>query len=199
MKKSTVAIVVVLGFLGVIGLAAAVVAVGYFAVNGVSSEPPTAEQKKLVLGPAAFEVYDVQLDPKCNKLTSKRNLDRTREIAFEHDCEGSDYYISSSAEISPTVRDARESFVISVGAFRTGVAIGDAELQPRAELLPFGDQRYAAIIHNTKKKPVGNVFVVRQGRVLHSLLLTGIYFDEAEDVRELLTPLLEESRRQFPR
>ena len=197
MKKSTVVVAVVLGFLGVIGLAAAVVAFFYFAVNGLSSEAPTAEQKRLVLDAAAFDTYDVDLDPKCIKLVSKRNLDRTREISFEHDCEGSNLYVSSGAEISPSVRDARESFVISVGAYRTGVAIGDGELQPRDELLPLGDQRYAAIIRNSGK-PVGNVFVVRQGRVLHSLLVTGIYFDEAEDVRELFTPLLAESRRQFP-
>lgn len=197
MKKSTVAIAVVLGVLGVIGLAAAVVAFGYFAVKGVSSEPPTEEQKRLVLSPSTFQTYDVTLDPKCITLTSKRNLDRTREITFEHECEAGGIYVSSAAEISPSVRDARESFVISVGAYRAGVAIGDAELQPREELLPLGEQRYAAIIRNGGK-PVGNVFAVRQGRVLHSLLVTGIYFDQPEDVRELFTPLLEESRRQFP-
>jgi hypothetical protein len=197
MKKSTVAIAVALGFVAVIGLAAAVVAFGYFAVKGVSSGPPTEEQKRLVLTAAAFDTYDVDLDPKCIKLTSKRNLDRTHEISFEHDCEGSDIYVSSGAEIAPSEREAREAFVISVGAYRTGVAIGDAQLQPRAELLPLGHQRYAAIIRNNGK-PVGNVFVVRQGRVLHSLLVTGIYFDEAEDVRELFAPLLEESKRQFP-
>lgn len=197
MKKSTVAIALVLGFLGVIGLAAAVVAFGYFAVKGVSSEPPTEEQKRLVLNAATFETYDVKLDPKCIKLTSKRNLDRTREISFEHDCDGSNVYVSSGVEICPSERDARESFVISVGAYRTGVAIGDGDLQPRDELLPLGEQRYAAIIRNAGK-PVGNIFVVRQGRVLHSLLVTGIYFSEAEDVRELFTPLLAESRKQFP-
>ncbi|HYC87861.1 MAG TPA: hypothetical protein VEO54_01515 [Thermoanaerobaculia bacterium] len=197
MKKSTVAIAVVLGFLGVIGLAAAVVAFGYFAVKGVSSGPPTEAQKRLVLSAAAFDSYEVDLDPKCVQLTSKRNLDRTHEISFEHDCEGSDIYVSSGAEICPSVRDARESFVISVGAYRTGVAIGDAELQSRAALLPLGDERYAAIIRNNGK-PVGNVFVVRQGRVLHSLLVTGLYFDKAEDVRELFTPLLAESKKQFP-
>jgi hypothetical protein len=197
MKKSTVAIAVALAVLGALGFAAAIVAFGYFAVKGISSGPPTEAQKRLVLNTAAFESYDVDLDAKCVKLTSKRNLDRTREIEFEHDCEGSDFYISSGAEICPSVRDARESFLLSVGAYRTGVAIGDGELQPRDELLPLGEQHYAAVIRNGGK-PVGNVFVVRQGRVLHSLLVTGIYFEDPGDVRDLFTPLLEESRKQFP-
>lgn len=197
MKKSTVAIAVVLGVLGATGFAAAVVAIGYFAVNGISSGPPTDAQKRLVLSAAAFEPYDLDLDAKCVKWTATRTLSRTREIEFEHECEGTTLYISSGAEINPSVREARESFLLSVGAYRTGVAIGDGELQPRDELLPLGEQHYAAVIRNGGN-PVGNVFVVRQGRVLHTLLVTGIYFDEAEDVRELFTPLLEESRRQFP-
>lgn len=198
MKKSTIAIAVVLGFLGVIGLAAAVVAFGYFAVKGVSTDPPDDVQKRLVLGAEAFEPFDLELDPKCIKFRSTRNLDRTRTIEFEHDCEGSNVFIASEAEISPSVRDARESFVLSVGAYKTGVAIGAGELQPRDELLPIGEQRYAAVIRNGGK-PVGNVFVVRQGRVLHSLLVTGIYFEDAGDVRDLFEPLLAESKRQFPK
>lgn len=196
MKKSTIAIVVVLGLLGVVGLAAAVVAFGYFAVKGVSTDAPTDVQKRLVLSARSFEPFEVELDPKCIKFTSKRNLDRTRSIELEHDCEGSKVYISSGAEISPSVRDARESFLLSVGAYRTGVAIGAGELQPREDLLPVGEQRYAAIIRNGGN-PVGNVFVVRQGRVLHSLLITGVYFDDPDDVRDLFAPLLEESKRQF--
>jgi hypothetical protein len=197
MKKSTVAIAVGLGALGAIGFAAAVVAFGYFAVNGISSGPPTDAQKRLVLNAAAFDSYDLDLDPKCVKLTSKRGLDRTHEIEFEHDCEGTTLYISSGAEISPTAREARESFLLSVGAYRTGVAIGDGELQPRDELLPLGEQHYAAVLRKGGN-PVGNVFVVRQGRVLHTLMVTGLYFEDADDVRGLFTPLLEESRRQFP-
>jgi hypothetical protein len=198
MKKSTVAIIVVVALVAVVGLAAAVVAIGYFAVKGVTSDPPTEAQKRLVLTTAAFEQYDVDIDPKCVTFVSKRNLDFTREIEFEHECEGGNFYFSSGAEISPSERDARESFTLTIGAYRTGMAIGGGELVPRDELLPLGDQHYAAVIRNKDGNTAGNVFVVRQGRVIHSLLLTGLYFDGPEHVRPLFEPLLEESRRQFP-
>ena len=197
MKKKTVGLVIGLGLLAVVGLAAAGVAVVYFAVTGVSNKPADEVQKRLVLNAQSLEPYDVELDPKCAKFTSRRNIDFTTEVEFEHDCEASNYYVSSAAEIAPTVRSARESFILDIGAFKTGVAIGSGELQPREGLLTIGEQRYGAIIRQ-EGRPVGNVFVARQGRVVHTLLLTGIYFDEPGDGDELFKPLLEESRRQFP-
>jgi hypothetical protein len=197
MKKSTIAWVVGLGLLAVIGIAAGVVAFFYFAVTGLSNKPATDVQKTLVMNVDSLDAYDVQLDPKCAKVTSRRNLDFTTEVEFEHDCEGSSFYVSSSAEIAPSEKSARESFVLSIGAYRTGVAIGSGELQPVDGLLTLGDQRYAAVMRQGVR-PVGNVFVVRQGRVVHSLLLTGIYFDKARDGDDLLAPLLAESRRMYP-
>ncbi|HVE72470.1 MAG TPA: hypothetical protein VNI54_13990 [Thermoanaerobaculia bacterium] len=196
MKKSTVALTVVLGLLVVVGLAAAVVAFFYFAVTGISTEPASDTQKRLVMNLESLDDYEVELDAKCAKLTAKRNIDFTTEIEFEHDCESSSIYVSSTAEIAPTVRSARESFVLGIGAYKTGVAIGSGELEPRGELLTVGDQRYGAIVRQNGA-PVGNVFVVRQGRVVHALLITGIYFDDARDGDDLFKPLLEESRRLF--
>ena len=197
MKKPAIALLIVGVFVAVVGVAGGVVAIGYYAVKGVATEPPSDEQKRLVLNAQSFTPFDIRLDPRCNRLLARRNLDRTREIEFEHDCEGSEVYVSSVAEISPTVRDARESFLISVGAYKAGVAIGSGELHPRDDLLTVGEQHYAGIIRN-EGDPIGNVFIAREGRVLHTLLITGIYFDEPAAVRDLFHPLLEESRRQFP-
>lgn len=197
MKKPVIALLVVGVFVAVVAVAGGIAAIGYYAVNGISTKPPTEEQQRLVLNAASLRTYDVTLDAKCNKLMSRRNLDRTHEIEFEHDCEGAEVYVSSIAEINPSVREARESFVISVGAYKAGVAIGSGQLQPRDDLLTVGDQHYAGVINN-EHGAVGNVFIIRQGRVLHTLLITGLYFDEPGDVRDLFAPLLEESRRQFP-
>ena len=197
MKNKTVALAVGLGLLAVIGLAAVGVGLVYVAVTGVSNKPADEVQKRLVMNAQSLERYDVELDPKCSKFNSRRNIDFTSEVEFEHDCEGSSYYVSSGAEIAPTVRSARESFILDIGAYKTGIAIGSGELQPRDGLLTIGEQRYAALIRQ-EGQPVGNVFIARQGRVVHTLLITGIYFDEPGDGDELFKPLLEESRRQFP-
>ena len=196
MKKSTVALTVGLGLLVVVALAAAVVAFFYFAVAGIDTKPASDEQRGLVLNLHSL-AGDIALDPKCAKFTAKRNIDFTTEVEFEHDCEGAGVYLSSTAEIAPTVRSARESFVLAVGAYRTGVAIGSGKLEPREELLTVGEQRYGAILRQNGA-PMGNVFVVRQGRVVHALLISGVYFDEAGDGDRIFKPLLAESRRLFP-
>jgi hypothetical protein len=46
-------------------------------------------------------------------------------------------------------------------------------------------------------KNAGNVFVVRQGRVVYSILITGLYFDEEEPVKELIAPLLEQGTKLY--
>ena len=53
------------------------------------------------------------------------------------------------------------------------------------------------MVRSRTNNVVGNVFVVRQGRVLHTLVLAGIYFDDPDDIRELFEPLLEESKKQY--
>jgi hypothetical protein len=198
MNKPAIAIALVAGFLAVVVIAGGVVAIGYFAANGIAAVPTDA-QKRLVLSSKDFEQYEIELDPKCGKLEARRNLDRTFDVEYTHDCGDEDVVlISSIAEINPTLRDARQSFVINIGVYKTGVKIGSGELHPRDELLTLGDEHFAGVIHSTAGTPSGNVFLVRQGRVVHTLLVTGLYFDENGDGDRLLAPLIEESRRQYP-
>jgi len=46
------------------------------------------------------------------------------------------------------------------------------------------------------KKPAITLLVIVV--FLHTLLITGVTFDEPGEVRDLFRPLVEESRRQFP-
>ena len=194
-KKSTLTLVIVLGTLGVLALAAIVGAVGYFAVNGISSRPASDEEKKLVVDAAALVEYGADVDPACGKYTTTRSLDATTEIRYE--CDGETVYILSTAEVSPNVRDARQTFVINIGAYKAGIAIGDATLQRRDALLgDLGEDRYAALI-GAGGKNAGNLFMVRQGRVVHSVMITGLYFDEADAAQELLTPVIAASGKRY--
>ena len=138
MKKSTVALIVVLGTAGVLAVAGIIAAVGYFAIHGISSRPASAEEKQLVVDAQALIPYGAEVDPKCGKYTTTRNLDAT--TAIEYECETDSLYIQSTAEVNPNLRDARQSFLIAMGAYKAGVAIGDATLQRRDDLLDLGDE-----------------------------------------------------------
>lgn len=196
MKKSTAAWAAGLGVLGCLGMICVAAALVYFGARGISSRAPTDAEKRLVLDAAALEPYGAQPDAKCGTYRAKRHLDASLEIEYEHDCEGADLYVVSGAEIARSTRDARQSYPLAIGAYRTGMLFGEnIKLQPRADLLTIGDQHYAALV--TKDgKPIGNVFVVRQGRVVHSLLLIGLYFDDRETVEELMGRVVEEAKRQ---
>lgn len=194
MKKSTIALIVALGAIGVLAVAGIVVALGYFAVHGISSRAASEAEKQLVVDAKALIPYGAEVDPKCGKYTTTRNLDAT--TAIEYECETDSLYIQSTAEVNPNVRDARQSFVIAMGAYKAGVAIGDGKLEPRDDLLDLGDDSYAAILR-AGNASAGNVFVVRQGRVVYSIMITGLYFDEAEPVEELIAPLLEKGTKLY--
>ena len=197
MKTSTVVFVIVLALCGIASVIAILGGLFYFGSRGLSSRPPTDAEKRLILSAASFEEFGQKLQPKCQKYTSKLNLDGTREVEFDYDCgEGAPMFLTSGAEIGRNERDSRESFVLAISAYKTGLLIGGGSLEPRHELLTLGDQHYAAQIRKGTNI-IGNVFVVRQGRVLHTLVMTGLYFEDPDDIHDLFTPLLEESKKQY--
>lgn len=180
----------VLGLLAIIGGG---LAVFYFLSKGFDERQPTEAEKKLLIAPSALASFGAgKLDGGAVRYSAKRNFDRSIELQCEHDKEG--FYFISGAEIHRSKRDARESFRLQILAYKGGVSIGSGQLQNANTLIGSGDERYAGYIRKNGNI-VGNVFAIRQGRVVHTLLLTGIYFSEREDVEALFAPLLEEARR----
>lgn len=183
------------GFVAVAGTVGALV---YFGARGFGVRPPTEDEKKLVVTASTLAGYR-KTDPKCETLTFKRTLDGSREIEAEYDstkCDTELLSFTANAEIARSMRDARESFALLIAAYKIGANLGGVTMQQAPALLAAGDQHYAAQLKQGENV-VGNVFVVRQGRVVHGLFIVGLTFDDSEQIQELLAPLLEESARQF--
>jgi hypothetical protein len=72
---------------------------------------------------------------------------------------------------------------------RVGRSVQDAPA-----LLKVGDERYSAY-NRYANEITGNIFVFRRGRVVHSLIVTGIYFEDPDGVRRLFTPMLEAAKK----
>ena len=198
MKKSNVALAIVLGTVGVLAIAAILGALGYILINGVSKRPSTEEEKKLVVDAAALIEFGAEVDPKCGTYTTTRNFDSSVEISYE--CDSDTLYVLATTEISPTARDARQMFVLNIGAHKV-VTIGgdDITMHRRDDLVAnLGDDRYAAIIRSGATE-AGNVFIIRQGRVVQSVMITGLAFDDADSVRDLLTPIVDAARTHATR
>jgi len=176
----------------------------YVAVRGIGARQPTREEKRLLLTVGALEDYGVG-DPtasQCEVWTAKWNVDRSLELEYEYDTDRHPqgrrrFYLDSEAEINRSVRDARESYSMSVAAYKVGMALaGGVKVRAWDRSLSAGDQSYVADLLRDDE-PVGNIVVVRQGRVLHSLIIIGLYFTKAEDLGSLLAPVLAESRERY--
>jgi len=197
MKKSTLGILIAAGALIIIAIAGGLVWLVNVAIKGATPKPPSADERKLVVTPEKLAEFGVTLNPKCDSLTMMGTFG-TKQIQYERDCDTPDVYAQSMAQVNPTKLEARQSFTLLVATMKGGLRLtgGKLNVEPHPELLTFGEQRYAAIIKHGDD-PRGNLFVIRQGRVVHSIIITGIYFDEPDAVRELLGPVIEESKKQY--
>jgi hypothetical protein len=104
-------------------------------------------------------------------------------------------YHLSEAQFFTTVIEAENAFRTNIDLYRKGVEQNRGMYVHMApELLKMGDESYAAYMQDGKKK-VGNIFLVRRGRVLHTLIVSRVYFDEAAGVRRLFAPMIEAARK----
>ena len=196
MKRTTLGWLVAGGIAAVVLIGMAVVTAGYFLVKSAAPRAATDADQRLVIDTKRLAEFYPDVDRECGRTTVTRMFGQPTAVEFE--CDGDQLYVLSSANIHSTRLEAQQAFVLATTASRFGVAVGsDAKLVRRDELLDFGDQRYAALIRSGDTD-AGNVFVVRDGRVVHALMIGGLYFDDPETVRDLFRPVLDEARRQYP-
>jgi hypothetical protein len=201
MKKSTIALLAIGGTgLAVVTLVGVVAALLFLGATGLSSRAPTADEKELLVPIERLATIgaEVRVSETAATYTAKRNLDLSLEIEYEYDSDkdpdSTDFlFFKSEAEISRSERDAWESFWLAIQATRLGVSlVKERSLEPSEASLELGDQAYWAIVHQAGA-PVGNFVAVRQGRIVHTLLVLGLYFDEPGQAETLLAPAIEKS------
>ncbi len=190
--KKVILIVLAVLVLGAIGLGS----LFFIGIRGISTREPTAAEKTMLLTSEVFEQYGFTnlFHETCGSYSAKLNIDGSTEVEFEYDnslhAESDVFYLQSDAMLEPTEKDAEESFKIMVGAMKVGLKIGGCRAEEQAGLCTLGDRNYAATIFNAENYPAGTMAVIRNGRIMHSLMVVGIYFDTREDLEELLAPVI---------
>src|SRR5688572_19083063 len=169
-----VVVVVVSGFLLVAGF----FGLAFISVKGVWSREPTAAEKELLIHVSRLEAYG-RTAPSPSSAESYRaqwNLDGSFTLEYEYDSDKDPeieefLFMTSEAEVNRGVREAKESYTLTIGAYKVGVKLVNGRLiQPSNESLALGDDSYSALIRQDGK-PIGNIAVVRQGKAVHSLLI----------------------------
>ncbi len=168
----------------------------YFGYNGISSREITEDEKLLLLNLDNFYRYtNKNLFPEsCEKYSVKTNLDGSLELEYMYDSEKdtlSDFlYLSSDAEINRTDKDAKESFKMTIGAYHVGSKfVKGRKIQEIPNFLELGDQSYFAMVVQDSFN-IGNTVVIREGKTIHSLIILGLYFEDADILKSMFSSIL---------
>lgn len=174
--------------------------------KGLPPRLPTKDEISMLLTIDSFADYGFTNMPKeaCESWLAKPNKDGSTQVEYEYDSEldpGSDYiYLLSTVELNRSEADATQTFKKAIGAMKLDVGMFEgAGIEEQPNLIDMGDESYTALI-TSEGEPAGNIVVIRDGRIIHMLMVTGIYFDEKDRLEELfITPLVNTDPEKFGR
>jgi len=164
------------------GMGAALAALLLACLAGCGTEEPLSDvDKSLFLRPADLVRYGFQYDdPGSYELKYEFKPDKSEQRRVF-------IYVSVSVaqnESDAALNESAEAVGMIIGLKASGVEERELRMksgndQSKLRLLVKGD------------KPLGNIFTARDGRKTYFLVMTGLYFDDAEDWKKLVAPKLE--------
>ena len=163
---------------------------------GCGTEEPLSEvDKSLFLRPADLIRYGFQYDDPASyeKFSKSRQIDGAYQLKYEFQPAKSErrrVFIYASVSVAQNESDA----ALNEGAEAIGMLIGlkASGVEERELGMKAGNDQSKLRLLVKGDKPLGNIFTVRDGRKTYFLVMTGLYFDDAEDWRKLVAPKLEQ-------
>lgn len=119
-------------------------------------------------------------------------IDFSTEIAYTFETpenEESPLYLSETLSLEPRKSGAMTSKGIDETVVTVGLKAGGIEAEEIKNFYKYGDASSFYVLKKDGNK-VGNYFVMREGKKTFSILITGIYIDQADVWRELVEPKL---------
>jgi hypothetical protein len=169
----------------------------YFLFIHDIEESLTAEDRDLPITAERLQPFlaTLRIDPALGKQRKVRHLDGSRELEYEYESlEGANsvLYISHNIGLERSVDAARGAY----GGLGIGTSIGlrlentNIRQVERADLWSWGETSRCIVLYSGDA-PIGNIFMGRKGRRYFHLTISGVYFDKADAIRELLQPFLQ--------
>jgi len=162
----------------------------FYYVWSAKEVPLSAEDKTLLVSPydliEYFEGFDV--DEEAISMSKKKYADGAEELTLEYQSTGEGQpYLSVSVDREIAVKDTAFGYKAIWHGFTIGLNLGDRnfEVKEVTDFIALGDESRFGIVYYENKQ-VGNVFVIRAGANIYSLIMLGFYFDEAELFNDVL-------------
>jgi hypothetical protein len=176
-KRITIALMLLLAGLGLVACARKL--------------PVGAADKDVVLRAADLIPYGYGLERTEPYETFKRvrNIDGTQELTYQFETPPSEHEHALVMNVSVTVETTEVGARNLQGAKEIGISIGlkatGVKQREIENFYRYGDaSRFAVLEKNSH--PIGNVFVVRDGKRLFVLIMSGMYFEDAATFQELV-------------
>lgn len=133
---------------------------------------------------------DLSIDRAKERVTKKRM--RGGQVELEYEYEAEDLYLSTLIYVEPSESAARSTYRTTMFGFRIGTSLEDVSLRPRPDLLSWGEESRCEILWLPEEKAAGgNLFACRMGKRTFLFVVGGVYFDEPDQFRQLLEPVLQ--------
>ena len=184
------------------GMGAAWAALLLVCLAGCGREEPLSEvDKSLFLRPADLARYGFQYDDPASyeKFSKSRQIDGAWQLKYEFQPDKSErrrVFIYASVSVAKNESDA----ALNEGAEAVGMLIGlkASGVEDREVRMKPGNEQSKLRLLVKGDKPLGNVFTTRDGRKTYFIVMTGLYFDDAEDWKKLFAPKLEQLASYSP-
>ena len=178
------------------GMGAVLLSLVLACLAGCGTEEPLSEaDKSLFLRPSDLVRYGFQYDDpdSYEKFSKSRQFDGAYQLKYEFQPGKSErrrVFIYASVLVAQNESDAAlnesaEAVGMVLGLKASGVEERELRMKSGSEL---GKLRLLV----KGDKPLGNIFTTRDGRKTYLLVVTGFYFDDAEDWKKLVAPKLEQ-------
>lgn len=141
--------------------------------------------------------YELNIDTSGNfeKTSLISYFDGSKELSYEYDLLETEQfdplYYSISVTQEKTIKDAKESYAIEMGALKlVGNSFEQGTIDIDSLVLP-GDENYYAL-RTYEGSTNGLFFMVRKGKKIYSLVVSGMYTTDHSLIYDLVLPQLEE-------
>ena len=159
-------------------------------------EPVTERERGIVLTADYIQEWfhwepAFEPDPGAETIARKRYFDGTYEVTYEYDHTDEDVplYVYCVINVEKTALDAEALYAgASIGG-SLGASLSDFEHERRDALFRWGSKSKCALV-TYDGAPVGNAFMCITGTKVVDFYFVGVYFDEADVMREFLAPVL---------
>lgn len=173
-----------------VGLIGLVVGAGALFLFTAKTEPVNAADRAVLLTAKELDgqLEDFSYDPSKETITKQKFLDDSYDVDYEYDSDS--LYLNCTVTVDPNASDAQTSFTAMWAGTKIGLRFdSDVEVVPQDDWLRWGDaSRFATL--KTNGEPFGHMLIVRKGKHVFYLAMTGIVFEDSKQLNEFILPTL---------